>query len=70
MMKKWFRVKRRDIAAVQFIIEGYDGLATVSTLDPYKAVIQVSIMSDFVADVTSIIDDLKKNYEIEEIINF
>jgi hypothetical protein len=70
MINKWFRVKRRNIAVVQFIIEGYDGLATVSTLDPHKAIIQVSIMPDFVSDVSNIIEDLKKKYEIEEIENY
>jgi hypothetical protein len=67
MMKKWFKLKRKDIAVVQFIIEGYEGMATVSTIDPYTAIIQISIMPDFVSDIINVIEDLKNKYHLEEI---
>lgn len=67
MIKKWFKLKTSDITLVQFIIEGYEGLATVSTVDPKTAIIQVLIMPDFVEDVEGILDHLKGRFLMEEI---
>jgi hypothetical protein len=67
MIKKYFKLKRKDIALVQFIIEGYEGMATVTTIDPHTAIIQISIIPDFISDMNSIINDLKNKYKMEEI---
>lgn len=67
MIKKWFKIKRSRIALVQFIIEGYEGMATVTTIDPYAAIIQVSIMPDFLQEVINLTEDLKSKYNLEEI---
>ena len=70
MIEKFFEVKKNDIAPIQFIIEGYEGMATVSTIDPRRAIIKFSIMPDFISDITLIIDDLKNKYPIVEINNY
>ena len=44
MQKKWLKINTSDIALVQFILEGYEGLVTVSTIDPKEAIIQILIM--------------------------
>jgi len=67
MINKWLKLKRKDIVLVQFIIEGYEGLATVTTIDSRAAIIQVAIMPDFVSDVMCILDSFKKQLPIEEI---
>ncbi len=66
MMKKWFKLKASDITLVQFIIEGYEGLATVSTVDPKTAIIQVSIMSNYIEDMEGILNHLKVRFLMEE----
>ena len=67
MINKYFILKRKDIALVQFIIEGYEGLATVTTIDPQTAIIQISIIPYFISDMNAIIKDLKNKYKMEEI---
>ena len=67
MIKKYFKLKRKDIALVQFIIEGYEGMATVTTIDPHTAKIQISIIPDFILDMSAVIKDLKNKYKMEEI---
>jgi hypothetical protein len=67
MIKKYFKLKRKDIALVQFIIEGYEGMATVTTIDPHTAIIQISIIPDFISYVNDIIKYLKNKYKMEEI---
>jgi len=67
MIKKYFKLKRKDIALVQFIIEGYEGMATVTTIDSQTAIIQISIIPDFISDISAVIKDLKNKYKMEEI---
>jgi hypothetical protein len=69
MIKKYFKINRHNIAIVQFIIEGYEGMATVSTVDPHTAIIKISIMPDFISEISGLIDDLKNKYKIVEINN-
>ena len=66
MIKKWLKLKTKDIVLVQFIIEGYEGLATVTTIDNKRAIIQVAIMPDFESEVMCILESLKKQLPIEE----
>lgn len=67
MIKKWFKIKRSSIAPVQFIIEGYEGMATVTTIDPHAAIIQVSIIPDFLQEIINLMESLKSKYNLKEI---
>jgi hypothetical protein len=67
MINKYFKLKRKDIAIVQFIIEGYEEMATVTTIDPQVAIIQISIIPDFILDMSAVIKDLINKYKMEEI---
>ena len=67
MIRKWFKLNTSDITLVQFILEGYEGLVTVSTIDPKAAIIQVLIMPDFVEDVEGILEHLKDRFMMKEI---
>jgi len=67
MIRKWFKVRTGDITLIQFLIEGYEGMATVSTLDPKTAVIQVLIMPDFADDAGRLLQCLKEDFPMEEI---
>jgi hypothetical protein len=67
MIKKYFKLDRKNIVLVQFIIEGYGDMATVKTIDPKPAIIRISIMPDFISDMSDLIEHLKDKYQMEEI---
>jgi hypothetical protein len=67
MIDKFFRIKREHIAPVQFIIEGYEGMSTVSTIDSQEAIIKISIMPDFTKEIIHLLGELKNIYRLEEI---
>ena len=67
MIKKYYKLKRKDIALVQFIVAGYEEMATVTTIEPHTAIIQISIIPDFILDMIAILKDLKNKYKMEEI---
>ena len=67
IIKKCYKLQPKDIVLVQFIIEGYEGMATVTTLDSRKAIIQIAIMPHYLQEISDILEDLKYKYNIEEI---
>jgi hypothetical protein len=64
---KYFRIDRREIAFLKFIIEAYDGIAMVSTVDPLVGIVKLGIAPGCEADVEMVLQDLKKDVMIEPI---
>ena len=64
--KKFLKLNRKDISYLQFLIESYEGLATVTTIDKNVAIIKLSIMPDFVSDIDEILNSLKKEIDFTE----
>ena len=54
-----FQVDRREISYLRFTLESYDGMAAVTTLDPYAALIKVSIAPGCEEIVFELLDSLK-----------
>jgi hypothetical protein len=67
MIQKRFQLKRKNIAIVQYIIEGYEGMASVTTIDPNLAIIQILIIPDFIQEMQAILESVEKKFELEEI---
>lgn len=42
LAKRYFRLPRREIGYLRFILESYDGLAFVRTLDPQEALVEIA----------------------------
>ncbi|CAB1061764.1 hypothetical protein D1BOALGB6SA_6539 [Olavius sp. associated proteobacterium Delta 1] len=64
-IKKHYRVDRREIAFIRFIIEAYGGLASVTTLDPETGLIEFQIAPGCEQDVETILEDLKRDIIME-----
>ena len=42
-IKRFFQVERREINYLRWIVESYDGMAVLRTIDPHKAIIELGI---------------------------
>lgn len=67
MIEKYYRIKRGDISYIKFILEGYEGMAVVTTVDRYDSIIMMRIVTDFAEDAAGIVDALKDEIYLEEI---
>lgn len=63
--KKVYRVNRKKISFIKFILEAYDNVASVTTIDPLSAVILVVIAPGCEALVDDILADLGRETDIE-----
>ena len=63
--RRIFRVDRKEINYLRSTIESYDGIGMVSTLDPFKAYIEVRISPGCEELVFELLDSLKKEEGLE-----
>lgn len=65
---KYYRVDRREIAFLKFILEAYDGIGTIKTEDPGRGIISFHIAPGCQKQATEILRYLKKDILIEPVI--
>ena len=63
-IKKIYRVDRREINYLRVIIESYDGMAVVKTIDPYEALIELQISPGCEGLISELLDYLRRNEAI------
>jgi hypothetical protein len=63
--KRYYRIDRRQIHFLKFVLEGYDGVAVLRTVDPQQGLIVLHIGPGSQSIVDMIIEDLGKQIKIE-----
>jgi len=66
-IKRYYRIDRREINFIKCILEAYDGIAMLTTVDPEAGIVLLHISSGCENDVDMIFQDLKKDIMIEHI---
>jgi hypothetical protein len=65
IVKRYYQVDRRQIAFLKFIIEAYEGLAVLTTLDAAAGRVCLRIAPGCEAEIDMIITDLQRDILIE-----
>lgn len=60
------KVRRSDIAYLNEIIEGYDNLAVMRTIDSKEGLVEFLISPSFVEDMKRLLAELRKEIPIED----
>lgn len=64
-VRKYYRVDRRQISFLKFIIEAYDGAALVRTIDPSSGTVALHIAPGCESVVETVLSDLKNEILFE-----
>jgi hypothetical protein len=64
-VRRYYRIDRRQIAFLKFIIEAYDGIATLSTIDPRRGVVALDIPPGCASEVDTLLEELGRQMRIE-----
>ena len=67
MREIYFEIRTEDIAYVKFVVESYEGVGLIRTVDRKKAVIVVLIVEDFLADGRALLASLQSEINLIEI---
>ncbi|MCP5464353.1 MAG: DUF4911 domain-containing protein [Deltaproteobacteria bacterium] len=67
-MLYWFyKVHKPDINMIKVILESYENMVQVSTIDESIPKIQITVAPDFKNDVADILEDLKSRFYLERL---
>ena len=58
MICRYFKVARRDMVFLKFILEAYEGMNVMSTVDNKAGIIRIAIMPGFVDDMDALLAEL------------
>ncbi len=63
-IRKIIRVDRREICFLKFILEAYDGIATMTTIDAHQGIVLLRIAPGCEKEVEAVIRDLGRDIMI------
>ncbi len=66
-MHKYIKLDKKDIAYLHFILEGYEGMATATTIDKKAAVVKLFVPPEFISEVEQVLAALKEDLEFREL---
>lgn len=58
MICRYFRVNRTDMVYLKFILEAYEGMNVMSTVDNTDGIIRIAIMPGFEEDMEGLLAEL------------
>ncbi|HKK89792.1 MAG TPA: DUF4911 domain-containing protein [Desulfobacteraceae bacterium] len=65
-VEKKYKVEKSRIGFLKFIFEAHDGIAVITTLDAKTGLVRFAIAPDCTGEVAEVIEDLKKDIQIDE----
>lgn len=64
---RYFRVDRRDLVYLKFILEAYEGMSTLSTVEKGGAIVSLTVPAGFAGDMAELINALQGEITLVEI---
>ncbi|MBI4412496.1 MAG: DUF4911 domain-containing protein [Deltaproteobacteria bacterium] len=62
MIYLFYKTRREDICLIKALLETYENMMLVSTIDETESKIQITIAPDFIKDCREILKDLQKEF--------
>lgn len=66
-LARYFKVGRRDLVYLKFILEAYEGMSTLSTVEPHGVIVRLSIPAGFEADMERLLHALGADMSLTEV---
>mgnify|MGYP001280866674 CR=1 FL=1 len=63
----YFRVNREDIAYLKFVLESYEGLGVLRTVDPRSGIVEVMVPPGLEEDMEMVLKGLRDEISMERI---
>lgn len=67
MICRYFRVARRDMVYLKFILEAYEGMNVMTTVDNVNGIIRIAVMPGFEEDMDSLLAELGRQVGMEAV---
>lgn len=63
---RYFLVNRRDVVYLKFILEAYEGMATMTTVQREGVIIRLTIPAGFAADIQELLAAVSADIPLQE----
>jgi len=70
IIKKYLKLRRKDISYLKFIFEGYEGMCTQTTIDSTTAIVTLTVLPDFISETNRLLYALRAEIAFHEIEDF
>ena len=67
MIYRYFKVRHRDMVYLKFILEAYEGMNVMSTVDNVAGIIRIAIMEGFESDMDGLLAELGRQVTMEAV---
>jgi hypothetical protein len=67
MIYRYFKVRHRDMVYLKFILEAYEGMNVMSTVDNLAGIIRIAIMEGFETDMDALLAELGQQVVMEPV---
>jgi hypothetical protein len=64
---RYFKIDRKDLVYLKFILEAYEGMSTLSTVEPKEVIVRLSIPQGFEADIQAVLSSVSESIQLEEV---
>jgi hypothetical protein len=64
---RYYQLASRDMVYMKFILEAYEGLSTMSTIDGKKGIVRVSFPLPFARDMADLMEALSKEIAVTQV---
>ena len=68
MIFRYFKVRHRDMVYLKFILEAYEGMNVMSTVDNVAGINRIAIMEGFEADMDGLLAELGQQVSMEPVV--
>ena len=68
MIFRYFKVRHRDMVYLKFILEAYEGMNVMSTVDNVAGIIRIAVMEGFEADMDGLLAELGQQVSMEPVV--
>ena len=66
-IKRYFNILGRDLVYLKFIMEAYEGIATLSTADKKNSVVVIAYSNFFAETVNNVLEALRQDMALVEV---
>jgi hypothetical protein len=63
---RYFMVDRRDLVYLKFILEAYEGMSTMTTVERQGAMIRLTIPAGFAGDMQELLTAISADIKLQE----
>ena len=67
MIFRYFKVRHRDMVYLKFILEAYEGMNVMSTVDNVAGIIRIAVMEGFEPDMDGVLEELGRQVVMEPV---